>query len=250
MGGGTTLMPRATAGTLGATRVVGLIAAGLAGVRGDGRLAIGAMTPLTQVAQLDALPALAAAAGAVGGWALRGSATIGGNLLVGAPYGDLAPVLLAHDAELRLVGPSGPRTLALADAPADAGPVLGPGEILTEILITLPSEPVTYLRCARRAANTPAVVTVATRVRREGAVVVDARIALGGASPRARRAGAAEAALVGSAGDGAAIAGAARAAADASDPPTDAIASSWYRRRMVEVFVRRALTESLGEEAR
>ena len=39
--------------------------------------------------------------------------------------------------------------------------------------------------------------------------------------------------------------GAAGAAAAAEvDPPTDGIASSWYRKRMTEVFVRRAVEES------
>jgi CO/xanthine dehydrogenase FAD-binding subunit len=33
------------------------------------------------------------------------------------------------------------------------------------------------------------------------------------------------------------------AAAAEVDPPTDAIASSWYRKRMTELFVRRALEE-------
>jgi CO/xanthine dehydrogenase FAD-binding subunit len=250
MGGGTTVMPAATAGTLGATRVVGLLAAGLDGVRRPGALAIGAMTTLDEIAELDALPALARAAGAVGGWALRRSATIGGNLLVGAPYGDLAPVLLAYDAELRIAGPGGQRTVALAEALAGTGAVVAAGEILTEILVPPPPEPVTFLRCARRASNSPAVVTVATRVRRAGAQVADARIALGGAGPRAFRATAAEQALIGGPGDAAAIAAAARAAREASDPPTDALASSWYRRRMVELFAGRALAESLAEERR
>jgi CO/xanthine dehydrogenase FAD-binding subunit len=34
------------------------------------------------------------------------------------------------------------------------------------------------------------------------------------------------------------------AAAAEVDPPTDGLASSWYRRRMTRVFVRRALEES------
>jgi CO/xanthine dehydrogenase FAD-binding subunit len=34
------------------------------------------------------------------------------------------------------------------------------------------------------------------------------------------------------------------AAAAAIDPPSDAIASAWYRRRMTELFVRRALEAS------
>jgi CO/xanthine dehydrogenase FAD-binding subunit len=39
-------------------------------------------------------------------------------------------------------------------------------------------------------------------------------------------------------------AAAGEAAAAAIDPPTDAIASAWYRRRMTQLFVRRALEEA------
>ena len=58
MGGGTLLMPQATAGTLGAERVVGLHAAGLDYVQRNGATAIGAMSPLATLATLDDLPAL------------------------------------------------------------------------------------------------------------------------------------------------------------------------------------------------
>jgi carbon-monoxide dehydrogenase medium subunit len=54
------------------------------------------------------------------------------------------------------------------------------------------------------------------------------RVALGGVAPHPVRSPGAEA------GDPA-------AAAAEIDPPSDAIASAWYRRRMTELFVRRAL---------
>jgi aerobic carbon-monoxide dehydrogenase medium subunit len=77
---------------------------------------------------------------------------------------------------------------------------------------------------ARRAANSPAVVSVA---------VSGGRVALGGVAPHPVRSHGAEAA------SDPAAAGAAAAAE--VDPPTDAVASAWYRRRMTELFVRRAL---------
>ena len=52
------------------------------------------------------------------------------------------------------------------------------------------------------------------------------RVALGGVAPPGPLAGA--------------EAGAGAAAAEI-DPPTDEVASAWYRRRMTELFVRRAL---------
>jgi CO/xanthine dehydrogenase FAD-binding subunit len=195
MGGGTTVMPAAQAGALDATRVVGLARAGLAGVGPSG---IGAMTPL---AALDG--ALAEPARAVGGPALRNMATIGGNLVVG---GDVAVALLALDAEVRLTS----RTLPVADFWSS----FEPG---SEIVMSVSFEEadLVFLRCARRAANSPAVVSVA---------VSGGRVALGGVAPHPVLVPADPA-----------------AAAAAIDPPSDAIASAWYRRRMTELFVRRAL---------
>jgi carbon-monoxide dehydrogenase medium subunit len=64
--------------------------------------------------------------------------------------------------------------------------------------------------------------------------VAGGRVALGGVAPHPVRSPGAEAAI----GDPQA---AGVAAAEEVDPPTDAIASGWYRKRMTAVFVRRAL---------
>jgi CO/xanthine dehydrogenase FAD-binding subunit len=244
MGGGTTVMPRATVGELGAERVVGLATAGLDYVRSDGDgWAIGAMTPLQVVAELPEPAVLAAAARAVGGWALRTTATIGGNVFVAPPYGDLVPVLLALDAELELVGPEGGRVVSVAEAEQ----VLG--AVLVEVRVPALRGATAYRRCSRRAANSPPVASAAVRVVREGDAVAEARVALGAVGRRAARSTAAEAALLGSAGDAEAVARAAAAAAEDCEAATDAVASAWYRRRMVELHVRLALEAALADEA-
>ena len=66
------------------------------------------------------------------------------------------------------------------------------------------------------------------------------RIALGGVASRPVRATAAEAALA--EGD---IAKAAELSVEAADPFDDAYASAWYRRRVLPVHVRRALTNAI-----
>jgi xanthine dehydrogenase small subunit len=248
MGGGTLLMPRATAGTLGAERVVGLHAAGLDYVRRNGDMAIGAMSPLATLAALDDLPALRSAARGVGGWALRNTATLGGNLHAAAPYGDLAPVLLALDATVRLVGTSGERTLALADWLTEEGD--RHAEVLAEVVVPPPRGVTAHRRLARRAANSPAVAGAAVRLVIEDGAVAEARVALGAVAPRALRAAAAEERLTGAPADAAAIAEAAGAAADAASPVDDPVASAWYRRRMTAVCVRQALEGALAGEAR
>jgi carbon-monoxide dehydrogenase medium subunit len=219
MAGGTTVMPAVTAGTLDADRVVGLAHAGLDGVERSGRRTVlGATVSLATVARLDN-PVVAAAARAVGGPALRNMATVGGNLLAGAPYGDIGVALLALGAEVDL----GTRTVPLERFWDE----FRPGEELIRSVAFDDARGV-YLRWARRAANSPAVVAVA---------VSGGRVALGGVAPHPVRSPAAEAHLHDPEAAG-------TAAAAEVDPPTDGIASAWYRRRMTQVFVRRALEES------
>ena len=200
MGGGTTVMPAVHAGTLDASRVVGLARAGLAGIERDGgRTTIGAMTPL---AALDG--ALAEPARAVGGPALRNMATIGGNLVIG---GDVATALVALDAEVSLSS----RIIPVAEFWSS----FRPGEEIV-LSVSFDDDPgLVFLRLARRAANSPAVVSVA---------VSRGRVALGAVAPHPVLS----------------VADPVRAAAEI-DPPDDAVASAWYRRRMTELFVRRAL---------
>src|ERR1019366_957554 len=45
---------------------------------------------------------------------IRNRATLGGNLATASPIGDSAPMLLALDADVRIVGPDGERVIALA----------------------------------------------------------------------------------------------------------------------------------------
>jgi CO/xanthine dehydrogenase FAD-binding subunit len=246
MGGGTTVMPRVTMGELNGRRVIGLARAGLDYVRRNGATTLGAMAPLGAAGELDEIPVLAAAAGSIGSWALRTTATVGGNLLVDGPYGDLAPALLALDAEIGVAGAKGERKVAFAEALEDGG-VLGPGELLTEVVIPATDGTTSFQRCARRTAGAPAVVTVAARVRREGDAVAEARIAIGTVGSRAIRATEAEERLVGSAGDAAALDEAVAAAVAATDPADDSVASAWYRRRMTELHVRRALEAATSE---
>ncbi|MGZ8439136.1 MAG: FAD binding domain-containing protein, partial [Candidatus Limnocylindrales bacterium] len=95
---------------------------------------------------------------------------------------------------------------------------------------------------------TPSVVTVAVRLQWDGAQVADARIALGAVGPHPIRARRAEQVLAGNSLGSDAVTAAAVAATDDCEPFTDGIATDWYRRRMVGLFVGRAL-EQLAQGA-
>jgi CO/xanthine dehydrogenase FAD-binding subunit len=120
---------------------------------------------------------------------------------------------------------------------------LAPDELITKIVVPLDFGRTHLVKFGRRGANTPAVVTVAVHARFDGDQVSACRIALGSVGPHPARNPAAETAAIGHALDDASIAAAAEAAAETCAPATDAIASDWYRRRMVGLFVGRALRE-------
>jgi carbon-monoxide dehydrogenase medium subunit len=120
---------------------------------------------------------------------------------------------------------------------------LEPGEIVAEIRVPVPEGKTAYVKLGRKHANTPAVVTVAVRIVFKGETVEEARIALNAVGPHPLRSVEAEKSLIGSKLDDQAIATAADLAAEHCEPFSDAIASEWYRRKMVSVFVRRALAQ-------
>jgi carbon-monoxide dehydrogenase medium subunit len=246
--GGTVAMPLVNEGISLPDRVMGLRRVGLDAIERDGdTLRIGATATLDRLATQGASPLLAEAARRTGSWSVRTMATVGGNLFTPSPGGDVATALLALDAAVEATGPTGARQIPIGEFfTGFMTTALAPDELVTSVLVPVTTDATAFVKFGRRTANTPAVVTVAARARLEEGTVADARIALGAAGPHPLRATAAERALVGTVLDDVAIATAADAAVDACDPFTDAVASDWYRRRMVGVMVRRALGTLAG----
>ena len=245
MAGGTVAMPLINEGISLPEAVMGLRLAGLDRiVRTGDVLHIGATATLTQLLDQDAIPMLREAARNTASWAIRNMGTVGGNLFTPPPGGDVAVALLALDAHVTLASTRGQRSLPLADfLTGFMSNELAADELLVEIEVPVRSEPTAYLKLGRRHANTPAVVTVAARLEWRDGLVADARIALGAVGPHPIRAREAERRLVGTGLDAEAIAAASDAAAEGCEPFTDGIATEWYRRRMVRLFVGRALEQ-------
>jgi CO/xanthine dehydrogenase FAD-binding subunit len=248
MAGGTIAMPLINEGISLPEKVMGLRRAGLKYVnRSNGVVEIGATTTLSQMLTQEEMPLLQQAAHHIGGWAIRNMGTVGGNLFAPPPSGDFAVALLALDAQVKLVSKDGERVLPLTEFYTGfMTTALAPGELVTEILVPIPKGKTAYIKCGRRHANTPAVVSLAVNLVLGGKKVADARLALNGVGPHPLRATKAEEALIGSTLDAMAIAAAATTAAEECEPFTDAVASEWYRRKMVDVYVRRALTQIAG----
>jgi len=188
---------------------------------------------------------LAQAAWSVGAPAIRNRGTLGGNLITGSPANDTIPVLWALGATLTLRSTRGERTIPLPDFYQGVRQVdLAPDEMLVEVRVPpmQAGERGVFVKLGLRRALAISLVNAAVVVRLEDGLVTRARIALGSVAPTVIRAPEAEGVLVGSPLTAEQIERAADLAAEATAPIDDLRAGAWYRRRMAQVLVRRALT--------
>jgi len=247
MAGGTLAMPLINKGVSRPEKVMGLRQAGLDYVRSvDGGVHIGAAAPLSRVRASSGVPLLAEAVKNVAGWAVQNMGTAGGNLFAPPPAGDLAVALLALDAQVKLASHRrGERLVPLAEFfTGFLTNCLAPDELVVEIQVPKPIGKTVLLKYGRLYTNTPAIVSVAVRLLARNGRVNDVRIALNAVGPHPFRARQAETTLRGAALHAEIFAAASSTAAAECEPFTDPIASADYRRRMVNVFVQRALAQA------
>jgi CO/xanthine dehydrogenase FAD-binding subunit len=247
MAGGTLAMPLINKGISRPEKVMGLRQAGLNYVHlVNGGVHIGATASLSQVRAESGISLLAEAVKNVGGWAVQNMGTAGGNLFAPPPAGDLAVALLALDAQVKVTSQRrGERMVPLAEFfTGFLTNCLAPDELVVEIQVPKPAGKTVLLKYGRLFTNTPAIVSVAVRLVVKTGSVKDVRVALNAVGPHPFRARQAETVLQGAALKAETFAAAASAAAAECEPFTDPIASADYRRKMVGVFVQRALAQA------
>ena len=238
MAGGTLIMRDVNAGVT-ATRIVRSTDPVLADIRlsGDG-VTIGAGVTMTMVAAHRDLTFLAPVARGIGGPQIRNMATVGGNLFAPHPYGDFTVTLLALGARVAFAGPSGaPRPLS--DVLRDRSRV----GLVASVHVPRPQAPADFgfLKASRIKPKGDSVLSVAAHLPRQGGRIRGARVAFGAMGPAPLQATAVERVLDGQSLDTATIARAAQVAVDGLDPPTDALATAWYRREVAGVHLKRLL---------
>jgi 4-hydroxybenzoyl-CoA reductase subunit beta len=156
---------------------------------------------------------------------------------------DTVPALIALGASVRVAGPSGERTVALADCYREDGIrylTLAPGEIVTEIV--LPASEgwrSTYLKMRDRNSFDFPIAGIAAAVRWDGGTVSDARVAITALASRPVAVDAS--ALVGTKLDDDAIGVVADAAHKAARPMDNTSGTISQRKRAARVFAERAL---------
>lgn len=224
---------------------------GLSGIRRlDGELEIGALTthreievsPLVQ----ETIPVLAETFAGVANVRVRNAATVGGVLAEADYASDPPAVLLALDADVVARGPGGERTIPLTGFfKAFYETDLAPDEILTAIRIPIPAARTgaVYEKFVTRSSeDRPCVgVFAAIRLADNSRTVEELRVAVGAAAevpqrfPEVER-GAHGVELTEELAQQVADAYAARI-----DTLDDLRGSAWYRKRMVQVWVRRGI---------
>ncbi len=176
-----------------------------------------------------------------------------GDHCYSAYQGDLAPVLIALEARARLAKKGGQRTIPLAELYTGQGenPIgLMPDEVLTEIEVPRPAGPWggDYQKLRYRGAVDYPLLGVAAVLGRNGKGCAKARIvvtAIASAPIVMEEAGGL---LEGKGMAEATIAQAAEAAYEAAHPIASIGSRPLYRRKMVRVMTRRAITNAWGVE--
>ena len=241
LGGGTVVMRDVNAGTA-PRRLIRSTDPGLRQIRtgGDG-VSLGAGVTMAQILSDPQLDVLHPVARAIGGPQVRNMATVGGNLFAAHPYGDLAVALMALGARVRMAGSGAGGMRPLDDLLRGA---TRPSGLVASVEVPLPRPgSFGYVKVSRVKPKGVSILSIAVLAPREGARLRGVRVAYGGMGPGPLRAGAVEQALEGQALDIATCDRAAAQAALGMQPPTDALASEWYRKEVIGVHLRRLLTQ-------
>ena len=222
----------------------------------DGGLTIGATATINMIARHQGIkerfPGINDAARSLAAEQVRNQATVAGNLCMAVPSADMAPILLAHDATLRVVSPSGERTVHLREF------FIGPRETVlekTDVVVAIevpapaPGSGDASLRQGGRVSLSLPMAAAAAVVVMDGAVCREATVALGAVAPTPIVAAAAGEALAGQELTEKVLREAGNRAAEAAKPIDDIRATKKYRLELVKVLTRRVL-QAAAERAK
>ena len=217
---------------------------------------LGARTRWCDIEKSSALaaaqPLLCAAIAHVAHYQVRNRGTVGGSIVHADPAAEMPGLSVALDAQLRLVGAQGERMVPAAEF--FTGPlstVIESDEVLVEVL--LPAWPAArrwgFQEFARRRGDYALAGAAVWYDLDSNGSIINAHIAIIGASDRPRRLPTVESLLNGRKPDAASFAAAAQVTSAAVDPMTDVHASAEYRRALAGTMVERALSDAAQRAA-
>lgn len=192
-------------------------------------------------------PILAEVASTIGGWQIQNRATLGGNIANASPAGDSLPVLLALDAELRLAGPAGERTIPYTEMHVGyRKTALGPGELIVRARLPRQRRPEVQLfkKVGTREAQAISKVVVAFSASRQNGCLGRVRLAAGSVAEVPVRLRAAEEACEGKLPDPETARTAGAAARGEVRTIDDVRSTAAYRAFVLERIVRRMVLQA------
>ena len=215
----------------------------------DDLITIGSAVTLQEIATssllLERRPSLARACELVGNVRVRNAATLGGNLAEGDYASDPPTVLAGLDATVVAESERGERRIAARDLVTGFyETALERDEIITRIEVRSlePDERAVYLKYVSRSSEDRPCIGVAARAKFSDEVVDELSIVVGAVASSPQRLDDVEEQAVGAPLEADVIESLAGAYSRGISPLEDARGSAWYRKRMIRVFVRRALT--------
>lgn len=217
----------------------------------NGTFAVGALTRMADIEASEVLrrecPILSECASQIADPLVRNLGTIGGNVSHADPTNDMPAVMVASGAEMVAVGPRGERTVAASDFFLDAfTTALGDGEILKELRLPAKGTKASaYVKLERQAGDFGIVGVAASLWLSADGACGQCGIGLTGVGSTVVRARRSEDLIRGTRVNPRVIAQAAGLAAEESKPVGDLRGSAEYKREMVAVVTRRALTLAL-----
>lgn len=241
LGGGTLIMRAVNAGDQSFDTIIRLRDPAFRSIRSEGDgIVIGAGATMATVAANRDLAFLAPVAKVIGGPAIRNMATVGGNLFAHGNYGDFAAALLALGASVNVAGASG-RGVPIEDFLRDRERYTS--QLIQSVTVPRPRDAsgFRFHKVSRVKPKGVALMSIAALIPQSGGRIQGARIAFGAMGPTPIRSLAAERALEGQPLDAATIERAASVCMDGINPPTDALATSWYRTEVAGVHLKRLL---------
>ena len=193
------------------------------------------------------VPVLAAATRLIGHPPIRYAGTIGGSLAHADPAAELPAVMCALEAELRVVGPSGVRSIPAVDFfQGSLSADVRSGELLTEVRIPIRKNVVWGMREYTRRAGDFALAGAIVLAEREADRWANGRVVLFGVEDRPLRVPQAEAVLAQQAQADAQADAVAAAAVAGLDCHADLHASAGYRKQLARVMVKRAYLDAVA----
>lgn len=228
----------------------------LCALRQDGdKVIIGAAVTHAQLRKSSVIhasvPALAAAAATVGGGQIQSMGTLAGSIANASPAGDLAPTLLASDAEVVVASVRGERTLMLEQFILGYRKIdLAPDELIVRFVVPakFDTEREGFRKLGPRAAQAISKIMGSYRGETRDGKITRFAVALGSVAPTAIRLRSVEKALIGRAIDLHTIEEAEQLAAAAVKPISDIRSTAEYRSWVSGRLLRYFLEDLAGKQ--